>query len=82
MEVARRLSRATGGHDVPEDDQRRRYDRSFRHMHEAFAIADRAVLYDNSTAKGHRKIAVKRNGSITLYEPLPTWAEFLREENR
>jgi predicted ABC-type ATPase len=69
-----------GGHDVPEEDQRRRYDRSFRHMREAFLIADRAVLYDNSTSSGHRKVAVKRATRITLYQPLPAWAEFLRKE--
>jgi len=71
---------AKGGHDVPEEDQRRRYERSFRNMRQAFAIADRAILYDNSTSKGHRKVAVKRGEQVTLFEPLPKWAEFLRQE--
>lgn len=71
---------AKGGHDVPEEDQRRRYERSFRNMRQAFAIADRVILYDNSTPKGHRKVAVKRGETVTLFEPLPKWAEFLREE--
>jgi len=69
-----------GGHDVPEEDQRRRFGRSMANMRVALSLSDRAVFYDNSTEEGHRKIATKRDGAITVYEPLPTWAEFLREE--
>jgi predicted ABC-type ATPase len=69
-----------GGHDVPEEDQRRRYARSMRNMQVAFALADEATLYDNSTSPGYVLVAVKAAGVITLYEPLPAWAEFLKRE--
>jgi predicted ABC-type ATPase len=68
-----------GGHDVPEEDQRRRYSRSMANMRIAFGFADRALLFDNSTENGHRRIAMKRGETVTLFEPLPKWAEFLRE---
>lgn len=71
-----------GGHDVPEEDQRRRYSRSMDNMRTAFGFADRALLFDNSTEQGHRRIAMKRGDAITFFEPLPNWAEFLREEEK
>jgi predicted ABC-type ATPase len=69
-----------GGHDVPEEDQRRRFERSMKHMQVAFRLADDASLYDNSTTPGYALVAVKTNGSTELFEPLPNRAEFLREE--
>lgn len=69
-----------GGHDVPEEDQRRHYSRSMENMRTALNLADRALLFDNSTPRGHRRIAMKRGSQITLFEPLPNWAEFLRDE--
>ena len=68
-----------GGHDVPEEDQRRRFSRSMAHMRIALSIANKALLYDNSTIDGHRRIASKRGEKLTLFEPLPEWAAFLRE---
>lgn len=68
-----------GGHDVPEEDQRRRYSRSMDNMQIAFGFADSALLFDNSTEQGHRRIAMKRGERVILFEPLPNWAEFLRE---
>lgn len=50
-----------GGHNVPEEDQLRRYSRSMENMRRAFGFADRAMLFDNSTDTGHRKIATKRD---------------------
>ncbi len=67
-----------GGHHVPEEDQRRRYPRSMQHMKVALEIADEAILYDNSSGPGFLKVAVKSEGVVTLFEPLPHWAEFLR----
>lgn len=69
-----------GGHDVPEEDQRRRYSRSMGNMRTAFGFADRALLFDNSTDQGHRRVARKHGNRIAVFEPLPNWAEFLREE--
>lgn len=69
---------AKGGHDVPEEDQKRRYPRSLANAGKAFAIADEAVILDNSTSAGYVKVAVKRVDGIEIFEPVPEWATFLR----
>ena len=66
-----------GGHDVPEEDQRRRYPRSLANAAKALAIADEGVILDNSAAF-YVKLAVKRGDGIQIYGPLPEWAAFLR----
>jgi predicted ABC-type ATPase len=68
-----------GGHDVPEEDQLRRYPRSFANFRKAFELADEAAVYDNSTAKGHVQIVVKGPLGTRILEPLPEWATFLRK---
>ncbi len=68
-----------GGHDVPVDDQVRRYPRSFKNLRPAIALVDECVLFDNSTDIGHRIVGLKLMGrEMLLMEPLPRWAEFLR----
>ncbi len=67
-----------GGHDVPEEDQRRRYPRSMANLRKAFDLADEAVVFDDSTAAGHLRLAVKDAHGATIYQPLPHWAAFLR----
>jgi predicted ABC-type ATPase len=68
-----------GGHDVPVEDQTRRYGRSFRNLPKAIELADEGVLLDNSSDLGHRVVAVKLEGrQVLLFEPVPQWAEFLR----
>lgn len=66
-----------GGHDVPEEDQRRRFPRSLANAVKAFAIADEAVILDNS-GSSYAKLAVKRTTGVEVYEPIPEWAAFLR----
>jgi hypothetical protein len=39
---------ALGGHDIPEDAIRRRYKGSLAHLPQVLALADEAVLVDNS----------------------------------
>ena len=68
-----------GGHDVPVEDQIRRYPRSFRNLRSAIALADECVVFDNSSDIGHRIVGLKLMGRELLpIEPLPVWAEFLR----
>ena len=67
-----------GGHDVPEEDQRRRYPRSMANMRKAFDLADEAVLFDNSKPEGHLRLAVKDAEEVTILQPPPEWASFLR----
>jgi predicted ABC-type ATPase len=41
-----------GGHDVPEQDVRRRYGRTFQNLRTAVERADHTILFDNSTEEG------------------------------
>jgi predicted ABC-type ATPase len=69
-----------GGHDVPIEDQTRRYGRSYRNLRKALALVDEAVLLDNSSELGHRVLALKLEGrQMLLFEPIPEWAAFLRD---
>jgi predicted ABC-type ATPase len=73
--VAQRVIK--GGHDVPEEDQRRRYPRSMANMRKAFELADEAVLWDNS-GQAHVRLALKDDAGLTIFRALPDWAAFLR----
>ena len=72
---------AKGGHDIPAEDQLRRYPRTMVNCRKAFALADEAVLFDNS-GDSHRKVAVKDEHGTVLTQPLPTWAEWLQDQQR
>jgi predicted ABC-type ATPase len=67
-----------GGHDVPEEDQRRRFPRSMANLQKLVPMADLVMVFNNSTVKGHRLIAYGRVGSMAFDEPVPEWAAFLR----
>lgn len=51
-----------GGHDVPEADQARRYEKSMRNAARMIKIADEAFVYRNDHHTGHELIAVYENG--------------------
>ncbi len=67
-----------GGHDVPEEDQRRRYPRTLLNMRKMLPVVDLALIFDNSTDKGHILVAVGHPGFMTWFEPVPEWAERFR----
>ncbi len=67
-----------GGHDVPEEDQRRRYPRTLANMERLLPIADLAVILDNSTPQGHTLIAFGHARYMHWVEPVPDWAALLR----
>jgi predicted ABC-type ATPase len=62
-----------GGHDVPEKDVRRRYQRSFNNLPIAITRADHAILFDNSTEDGYRLIAILSARGNQWFEPKPPW---------
>lgn len=62
-----------GGHDIPEADQRRRYPRSLRNLRTAIELADQAIVFDNSSPEGPRKIAIKDNGGLEIFASIPKW---------
>ena len=64
-----------GGHDVPEPDARRRFDRSLAHLPAAIARSDEARLYDNSDPdRPHREVAILMGATRWTGERLPGWA--------
>ena len=63
----------SGGHDVPEQDVRRRYKRSFENLPAAIARADHTILFDNSTDDGYRLVAILSATGNQWFEPVPTW---------
>lgn len=64
-----------GGHDVPEQKIRDRYDRLWALVASARDTADRADFYDNSTAaKPFRLIAEYERGLLIGEPRWPTWA--------
>jgi predicted ABC-type ATPase len=67
-----------GGHDVPEEDQRRRYPRTLANMKRLFPQADLATVWDNSTEQGHRLIGFGSPGRMRWVEPVPEWAVGLK----
>jgi predicted ABC-type ATPase len=67
-----------GGHDVPESDVRRRYQRSFKSLSIAIVRADNTILFDNSTEEGYRLVAVLGPSGSQWFEPVPDWAKASR----
>ncbi|TCR97921.1 putative ABC-type ATPase [Rhizobium sp. BK418] len=47
-----------GGHDIPEENIRRRHDGSFEKLTEALTIADEVLLIDNSGIEPHEVFAI------------------------
>ena len=73
--VATRVIR--GGHDVPEDKIRSRYERSLRNLHEAILLSDRAYIFDNSESS-HQWIAEYDGATGELRykeDEIPQWVE-------
>jgi predicted ABC-type ATPase len=63
-----------GGHDVPEHKIRERYHRLWPLVAEAIAMADRAVVYDNSKRAGPVIVAQFSQGLPTGTVTWPAWA--------
>lgn len=71
-----------GGHPVPEDRIRGRYERNQPLIREAAKLADRAYIFDNSAlGKPHTLAAVLANGkAVRVDELVPAWARELYAE--
>ena len=71
LAVARVESRVeNGGHNVPEEKVRGRYERLWSHVARAVAIVERVLVYDNTTAAApFRPIAEFERGS-------PLWSDW------
>jgi predicted ABC-type ATPase len=81
LAVARVKSRvAAGGHGVPEDKIRSRYERLWPLVAEAIGLAHRAVVYDNSRAARPLHEVATFERSVLL--PSPDWPEWTPEPIR
>ncbi|MES2394295.1 MAG: zeta toxin family protein [Acidobacteriota bacterium] len=67
-----------GGHNVPEEDQRRRFPRTLANMAKLLPVADLAVLLDNSRPSGYVLVAFGHSDFMHWVEPVPEWAAGLR----
>ena len=75
LAVARVATRVeVGGHDVPEEKVRARYQRLWGHVRTGIALADESLLYDNSSASTPlRRIANFQNGELLGEPNWPAW---------
>jgi predicted ABC-type ATPase len=70
--VAQRV--VAGGHNVSEEDIRRRYRRSLTNLPIAIQQADYTSIFDNSARAGYRKVLTIAQGRITeRSRKLPEW---------
>jgi predicted ABC-type ATPase len=71
-----------GGHDVPEDKIRERYDRNQALIHIAALSADKALIYDNSALNTQHKLCIEMtNGRVEkVRDQIPGWAVNLYEQ--
>ena len=67
-----------GGHNIPETDVRRRYQRSLSNAPIAISRADHVILFDNSSEQGYQLVAVIDDGKAEWLGSLPKWAEGIR----
>ncbi|MEE6135143.1 AAA family ATPase [Mycobacterium sp. 050128] len=70
--VKRRV--ASGGHAVPEDKIRQRYQRLWPLVATAFVRCDSATVFDNSALKGPRIVAQMSGGQLVGAPTWPAWA--------
>ncbi|BBY22580.1 zeta toxin family protein [Mycobacterium stomatepiae] len=63
-----------GGHEVPEDKIRERYQRLWPLVAIAITRSDTATVYDNSALKGPRIVAQMSAGRLVGAPTWPTWA--------
>jgi predicted ABC-type ATPase len=77
LRVGNRVSK--GGHNIPDDTIRRRYERSIQNAAEAFRLADRAAAFDNSGIAS-RQVLLVEHGVITWRaENPPAWLSPIRQ---
>jgi predicted ABC-type ATPase len=69
-----------GGHNVPEIDVRRRYQRSLNNLPIAVSRSDYVILFDNSSEQGYQLLALIEQGHAEWLEPLPKWAAALKQQ--
>lgn len=80
LSVNRVASRvAEGGHPVPENKIRERYERNQALIHKATKLADRAYVFDNSKFEQPHTLAIelKQGKALRIGDNVPAWAREL-----
>lgn len=71
--VAFRVSQ--GGHDVPESDIMRRFERSMNNLSEAIKAADRSFVLDNSARQYRLLFSIEKENLRFVSKELPAWSK-------
>jgi len=70
-----KLRAEQGGHSVPEQKVRERYQRLWPLVSQAIALSHSARVYDNSSARQpYRTVAAYENGRAVVVEDYPAWS--------
>lgn len=69
-----------GGHDVPDADILRRYERSMENAPDALRLADRAVVYDNSGTNPVEILVLEHGTIIWRASQEPAWVTALCQQ--
>ena len=71
----------SGGHDIPLDAIRRRYEKSIRNLVKACHIADNVIFFDNSSNDGYSPLAQIISGRLSwLSYEQPSWLKKVLKE--
>ncbi|MCC5809129.1 MAG: zeta toxin family protein [Ectothiorhodospiraceae bacterium] len=62
-----------GGHAVPEQKVRERFERLWPLLDQAVQQADRTVIFENTTLKGHQAVALATRGMLRITGPDRPW---------
>jgi len=75
--VAQRV--AQGGHSVPEDVIRRRYEAGLRNVLKSYLpLADTAIIFDNSSVESQKLVASKKFRGELEIEDKVVWEKILK----
>ena len=73
---------AQGGHNVLNDDVRRRYSRSLSNLKQFVNVANETLLYDNSGPEPRLILEIRSGHVVRKSSDLPCWARNLLERTR
>ncbi len=73
---------AQGGHDVPDEDVRRRYVRSIANAKRVLRIVHEALVFDNSGSQPKQIFEMRAGRVVHIANEIPPWAAALLEDPR
>ncbi len=68
---------AQGGHDVPDEDVRRRYARRLLNLRQVVNMVNQAIVYDNSGVEPRLVLEIRSGVVVTRTTELSSWASTL-----